>query len=138
MSDRIVKVCCGTGCLANGSKKVLEALRAEIEKKYANINELDKEIAEIEKEQPKIANSLFDVTVNKKILNDLRAKIKEFLNRAEDENPGIKEKVMSSFQKDLGFDSPIPTTLNECEICGEPTSGKICKACEIKDLLNNI
>lgn len=68
----------------------------------------------------------------------LRAKIKEFLNRAEDENPGIKEKVMSSFQKDLGFDSPIPTTLNECEICGEPTSGKICKACEIKDLLNNI
>ncbi|MDR3355141.1 MAG: 4Fe-4S binding protein [Synergistaceae bacterium] len=32
MSDRCVKVCCGTGCLANGSLHVLEALRAEVEK----------------------------------------------------------------------------------------------------------
>jgi uncharacterized protein (TIGR00269 family) len=67
----------------------------------------------------------------------LRAKIKEFLNHAEDENPGVKENIMKSFKKDLDFDSPIPTILNECEICGEPTSGKICKACEIIDLLNN-
>ncbi|WP_413827137.1 TIGR00269 family protein [Methanobrevibacter sp. UBA313] len=65
----------------------------------------------------------------------LRAKIKEFLNLAEDENPGVKEKVMESFKKDLDFDSPVPIVLNECELCGEPTSGKICKACEIIDLL---
>ncbi|HWQ41014.1 MAG TPA: NADH-ubiquinone oxidoreductase-F iron-sulfur binding region domain-containing protein [Desulfosporosinus sp.] len=37
MSERIVKVCCGTGCLANGSKKVLEALRAEMEKRTIDI-----------------------------------------------------------------------------------------------------
>lgn len=37
MSERIVKVCCGTGCLANGSKKILEALRAEIEKRKIDI-----------------------------------------------------------------------------------------------------
>ena len=37
MSERIIKVCCGTGCLANGSKKVLEALNAEIEKQGMEI-----------------------------------------------------------------------------------------------------
>ena len=37
MSERIVKVCCGTGCLANGSRKVLEAFRTEIEKKKMDI-----------------------------------------------------------------------------------------------------
>ncbi|WP_027398483.1 NADH-quinone oxidoreductase subunit NuoF [Anaerovorax odorimutans] len=37
MSDRKVMVCCGTGCLANGSKKVLEAFKDEIEKQKLNI-----------------------------------------------------------------------------------------------------
>ena len=37
MSERLVKVCCGTGCLANGSKKVLDALRVEIEKRKIDI-----------------------------------------------------------------------------------------------------
>jgi NADH-quinone oxidoreductase subunit F len=37
MSDRVVKVCCGTGCLANGSQKVYEALIAEIVKHNADI-----------------------------------------------------------------------------------------------------
>ncbi|HML35894.1 MAG TPA: NADH-ubiquinone oxidoreductase-F iron-sulfur binding region domain-containing protein [Bacillota bacterium] len=37
MSDRKVKVCCGTGCVANGSKKVLEAFRTEIEKQKMDI-----------------------------------------------------------------------------------------------------
>jgi NADH-quinone oxidoreductase subunit F len=37
MSERKVKVCCGTGCLANGSKKVLEAFKNEIEKQKMDI-----------------------------------------------------------------------------------------------------
>ncbi len=37
MSERTVKVCCGTGCVANGSKKILEALREEIEKQKIDI-----------------------------------------------------------------------------------------------------
>ena len=37
MSDRVVKVCCGTGCLANGSKKVLEAFKSEIEKQNLDV-----------------------------------------------------------------------------------------------------
>lgn len=62
----------------------------------------------------------------------LRAKIKGFLNDAESENPGVKSNIMKSFQKILTFDNDINTHLNECEICGEPTSSLICKSCEIK------
>ena len=66
----------------------------------------------------------------------LRAKIKEFLNVSEDENPGIKENVMKSFKEILNFESDIKTSLDECSICGEPTSSKICKACEMRELIS--
>lgn len=62
----------------------------------------------------------------------LRAKIKGFLNNAENQNPGVKNNIMKSFQKILTFDNDINTHLNECKICGEPTSSLICKSCEIK------
>ena len=62
----------------------------------------------------------------------LRAKIKGFLNENEDVYPGLKNNIMGSFQKILTFENDIFTNLNECELCGEPTSSNICKACEIK------
>ncbi|MBQ3472607.1 MAG: TIGR00269 family protein, partial [Methanobrevibacter sp.] len=65
----------------------------------------------------------------------LRAKIKEFLNKTESKHPGTKQNVMESFKEILDVDN-IRTVLNECERCGEPTSAKICKACEIKDIIN--
>lgn len=67
----------------------------------------------------------------------LRAKIKEFLNNNEDKYPGIKNNIMESFQKILTFESDIPSNLNECKLCGEPTSSNICKACELKNLISN-
>ena len=48
---------------------------------------------------------------------------------------GTKANVMESFKQILDVDN-IRTVLNECERCGEPTSAKICKACEIKDIVN--
>ena len=66
----------------------------------------------------------------------LRAKIKEFLNVSEDKYPGVKANVMKSFQEILDFENDIPTHLNECEVCGEPTSSSVCKACELKDLIS--
>ena len=66
----------------------------------------------------------------------LRAKIKEFLNVNEDKYPGLKNNIMESFKKILVFENDISTNLNECEICGEPTSSDICKACEIKELVS--
>lgn len=65
----------------------------------------------------------------------LRSKIKEFLNNAEDKNPGIKKQIMESFKKDLKINTPIKTELNECSKCGEPTSGQICNACDIREEL---
>ncbi|MDO5860780.1 TIGR00269 family protein [Methanobrevibacter sp.] len=67
----------------------------------------------------------------------LRAKIKEFLNVNEDKYPGIKSNVMESFQKILTFENDISTSLNECEVCGEPTSSNVCKACELKKLISD-
>ena len=66
----------------------------------------------------------------------LRAKIKEFLNVSEDQHPGVKVNVMESFKQILNFENDINTNLNECEVCGEPTSSNICKACELKDLIS--
>lgn len=65
----------------------------------------------------------------------LRAKIKEFLNVSEDSYPGVKVNVMESFKQFLNFENDINTSLNECDICGEPTSSNVCKACELKELL---
>ncbi len=67
----------------------------------------------------------------------LRAKIKEFLNVSEDKYPGVKNNVMESFQKILTFENDISTSLNECSVCGEPTSSNICKACELKESINS-
>ncbi len=67
----------------------------------------------------------------------LRAKIKEFLNVSEDKYPGVKVNVMESFKQILNFENDINTNLNECEVCGEPTSSNICKACELKDLISH-
>ena len=67
----------------------------------------------------------------------LRAKIKEFLNVSEDRYPGVKNNVMESFQKILTFENDISTSLNECSVCGEPTSSDICKACELKESINS-
>ena len=70
----------------------------------------------------------------------LRAKTKNFLNRAESDNPGIKRNMMDSFKKTFLENElkqiNVPK-LNECKNCGEPTSSKICKACELIDLLKN-
>ncbi len=65
----------------------------------------------------------------------LRAKIKHFLNETEAKHPGTKENVMNSFKEILDVPQ-IRTVLNECEICGEPTSGKICKTCEIRSIIS--
>lgn len=65
----------------------------------------------------------------------LRAKIKGFLNDAEDKTPGVKNNIMNSFLKILDFETNISTNLNQCEKCGEPTSSSICKACELLELI---
>ena len=68
-------------------------------------------------------------------VSQLKDKIKEFLNVSEDRYPGVKKNVMESFKQILTFENDIPARLNECELCGEPTSSNVCKACELKESL---
>ncbi|MCK9151518.1 TIGR00269 family protein [Methanobacterium alcaliphilum] len=66
----------------------------------------------------------------------LRAKTKDFLNRAESKRPGTKKAIMDSFIKSLDIEKSA-VKLNECEKCGEPCSSQICKACEMKEIIKN-
>lgn len=66
----------------------------------------------------------------------LRSKIKNFLNKMEDENSKTKLNIMDSFKKTLNLETSMPT-LCECKICGQPSSVEICKACELVDLIKN-
>ncbi|QUH23182.1 TIGR00269 family protein [Methanobacterium alkalithermotolerans] len=66
----------------------------------------------------------------------LRAKTKDFLNRAESKKPGTKKAVMDSFIKSLNI-KPGIIELKDCKLCGEPSSSTICKACEMKKIISD-
>lgn len=62
----------------------------------------------------------------------MRAKIRDFLYDFEKERPGRKISILRSLEKlseCLKITNP-QIELNDCEICGEPTSQKICQACK--------
>lgn len=60
----------------------------------------------------------------------LRGKIKNYLNNMEEDNPGTKKAILESFKKTFK-NQETKVELVECEICGEPSSLNICKACEM-------
>jgi uncharacterized protein (TIGR00269 family) len=64
----------------------------------------------------------------------LRSKTKNFLNKTESKHYGIKKNIMKSFKCMFNMESPI-TKINECNICGQPCSSTVCKACEIIDII---
>jgi uncharacterized protein (TIGR00269 family) len=62
----------------------------------------------------------------------LRHEIRQILNRLETRHPGVKftiirmaEKIRPMLKKGL-----TPVELQRCRVCGEPTTGNICKPCE--------
>ncbi|MCS7118713.1 MAG: TIGR00269 family protein [Archaeoglobaceae archaeon] len=63
----------------------------------------------------------------------IRAPVRDFIYEFEKEHPGRKISVLRSFEKIwdcLKITNP-QVKLNNCEICGEPTSQKICQACKL-------
>lgn len=63
-----------------------------------------------------------------------RSDIREVLNILEDRHPGISYSIIRGFEKIRPL---LPDRLEEeeiwrCETCGEPSSGRICKACMLK------
>jgi uncharacterized protein (TIGR00269 family) len=67
----------------------------------------------------------------------LRNDVRKTLNRLEEKHPGIKYTIYGSMEKirEAIRDKKPKIRLNKCTVCGEPTVGEICQACQ---LLQNI
>ncbi len=63
----------------------------------------------------------------------LRNELRVFLNRLEHRHPGTKFALYRAFERLLpAVEASLPRArLRECERCGEPSSGRLCKACEL-------
>lgn len=65
----------------------------------------------------------------------IRNEVRSFLDALEEEHPGMKFNVLSTFEKLQLPKRQETTTTGRCRVCGEPTSRDVCRACEIlKDL----
>lgn len=69
------------------------------------------------------------------IVYALRHPVRRWLNAIESEDPQVKYRVLAV--KEIFRNSlPSPSKkLGLCEICGEPTSHRVCRACELKSYL---
>jgi len=67
----------------------------------------------------------------------VRAAVRDFLYNFENRYPGRKFSVMRSFENLIPSLRQLhpQIKLNACERCGEPTPGKICQACTLKEEL---
>ncbi len=67
----------------------------------------------------------------------MRNYIREFLDKIESNKPGTKNVTLNSFDKlsEKLFPHMKSIEIGECTRCGEPSSNKICKACELLDNL---
>ncbi len=65
-----------------------------------------------------------------------RSGIRDFINRLEDENPGIKFSILRGYQKIFPYISKHELQkLKRCERCGGPSSQKTCKTCKLLDTI---
>ena len=61
-----------------------------------------------------------------------RTGIRDFINDLEKDNPGIKFSIRRGYQKLMPYlDSYPRKELKECQLCGEPTSGEVCRVCDM-------
>jgi uncharacterized protein (TIGR00269 family) len=65
----------------------------------------------------------------------LRAKVKTYLNRLEEDYPSTKLNILGSFEKTFKPNKTL-IELFKCEKCGEASSLSICKACEMIENIN--
>ncbi|MBU0761439.1 MAG: TIGR00269 family protein, partial [Candidatus Altiarchaeota archaeon] len=71
-------------------------------------------------------------------LDSYRTEVKKYLDELETESPGMKMQMVK------GFIELVPNlkkqymtgSIDTCKICGEPSSGKTCRACTIIKMLN--
>jgi uncharacterized protein (TIGR00269 family) len=68
---------------------------------------------------------------------DMRNEVRSFLNRMEESRPTSKSSFLSTTNRLASAIAPRfeGMELNECENCGEPTTGRMCKACQLLDTI---
>ena len=63
----------------------------------------------------------------------IRDEFREFLNNLEKRDPAVKFSILKFFDEIKPFvEEKYAKELQACKICGEPTTGEICKACQLK------
>ncbi|MCL2786374.1 MAG: TIGR00269 family protein [Methanomassiliicoccaceae archaeon] len=67
----------------------------------------------------------------------LRNQFRSVIDELETRSPGTRHSIISSYDQMLPAltANSTPADLSRC-VCGEPTLGEECKACELKDILN--
>ena len=69
----------------------------------------------------------------------LRYKIARFINELEEQTPGIKFSILRMYEKILPYIEKLDRgKVYKCNICGNPSSRKICKGCELLSRINKI
>ncbi len=64
----------------------------------------------------------------------IRSEVREYLNKMEDEHPGIKYQMLNSFLKLRNASNNISGGF--CKKCGWPSKGNICQLCKTVEMLN--
>jgi uncharacterized protein (TIGR00269 family) len=66
-----------------------------------------------------------------------RGEVREFVFKTQEKQPMLSFNVLRGYDKLLEMMKSIPAkkAIKECESCGEATSGRLCKACWLKELL---
>lgn len=68
----------------------------------------------------------------------LRGLYRDVLGELEDNTPGTKYAILSSYDKLNPLLTGVDGELGVCEDCGEPTSGELCKACELLESIADL
>jgi len=71
----------------------------------------------------------------------LRNDVRSYINALEEDRPGTKYKIMNSLEELIEKYGPGVARIGSCRVCGEPTSGEICRTCRYLDslgLLDNL
>jgi len=66
----------------------------------------------------------------------MRSDIRNFLNSMEAKRPGTMFIVFDSIKRMLPFLKKENSLLGVCSLCGEPTTGEICRTCQMLDSLS--
>jgi len=72
------------------------------------------------------------------LVSGMRVRVRRFLDRLEQENPGFKERAFNFIEKIVKQAIPELTyhfELKYCKLCGEPTTQELCKVCQFKQEL---